>query len=161
MEAPRVNSYFRRFVFLFHKTSCVLFKRNSLQYKNIVCKASSLYIAYFLSDWYSSLDVSILGVIKKSGLHLHPSYKRHPKVVPLGKKTYYLWRWLYNPESVLLVKFTCARSFSNCAPRLWNDLPREIQFSASVGIFKRHLKTHPLILKGYLSRLCIIYIFPF
>ena len=49
---------------------------------------------------------------------------------------------------VFKTKNYSARYFSNCAPRLWNDLPRKIRFSASVDIFKSHLKTYLLILKG-------------
>ena len=35
-----------------------------------------------------------------------------------------------------------ARSFSVCAPQLWNSLPKEIRCATSVGIFKSKLKTH-------------------
>ena len=34
------------------------------------------------------------------------------------------------------------RSFSACAPKLWNQLPNNIRAAGSVAIFKRQLKTH-------------------
>ena len=34
------------------------------------------------------------------------------------------------------------RSFSVCAPKLWNQLPNNIWAAGSVAIFKRQLKTH-------------------
>ena len=34
------------------------------------------------------------------------------------------------------------RSFSACAPKLWNQLPDNIRAAGSVAIFKRQLKTH-------------------
>ena len=34
------------------------------------------------------------------------------------------------------------RSFSACAPNLWNQLPDNIWAAGSVAIFKRQLKTH-------------------
>ena len=34
------------------------------------------------------------------------------------------------------------RSFSACAPKLWNQLPNDIRAAGSVAIFKRQLKTH-------------------
>ena len=34
------------------------------------------------------------------------------------------------------------RSFSACAPKLWNQLPNNIRATGSVAIFKRQLKTH-------------------
>ena len=34
------------------------------------------------------------------------------------------------------------RSFSACAPKLWNQFPDNIQAAESVAIFKRQLKTH-------------------
>ena len=34
------------------------------------------------------------------------------------------------------------RSFSACAPKLWNELPNNIRAAGSVAIFKRQLKTH-------------------
>ena len=34
------------------------------------------------------------------------------------------------------------RSFSACAPKLWNQLPNNIRAAGSVAIFKRLLKTH-------------------
>ena len=33
------------------------------------------------------------------------------------------------------------RSFSACAPKLWNQLPNNIRAAGSVAIFKRQLKT--------------------
>ena len=41
----------------------------------------------------------------------------------------------------ITVRF-CERSFSNAAPKLWNDLPSAIRDSKSVNVFKRSLKTH-------------------
>ena len=35
-----------------------------------------------------------------------------------------------------------SRAFSNCAPKLWNDLPQEIRQSSSLETFKNKLKTH-------------------
>ena len=34
------------------------------------------------------------------------------------------------------------RAFSNCAPKLWNDLPLDIRQSSSLETFKNKLKTH-------------------
>ena len=34
------------------------------------------------------------------------------------------------------------RSFSACAPKLWNQLPNNIRAAGSVAIVKRQLKTH-------------------
>ena len=34
------------------------------------------------------------------------------------------------------------RSFSACAPKLWNQLPDNIRAAGSVAMFKRRLKTH-------------------
>ena len=40
------------------------------------------------------------------------------------------------------------RAFAQAAPRLWNELPREIRQSESADIFKKRLKTH-LFKKAY------------
>ena len=37
------------------------------------------------------------------------------------------------------------RSFSACAPKLWNQLPNNIRAAGSVALFKRQLKTHLLM----------------
>ena len=34
------------------------------------------------------------------------------------------------------------KAFSVCAPRLWNNLPLNMQKSSSIGIFKQSLKTY-------------------
>ena len=45
------------------------------------------------------------------------------------------------------------RSFSACAPKLWNQLPNNIWSAGSVSIFKRQLKTH-LFKDVHINELC-------
>ena len=45
-------------------------------------------------------------------------------------------------NSDIKTRFYGERSFSSCAPKLWNHLPSRIQSSPSIGAFKRNLKTY-------------------
>ena len=49
-----------------------------------------------------------------------------------------------------------SRSFSVCAPRLWNSLPLEVRKCHSTDTFKRKLKTHLFNSSYSFSFICIL-----